>query len=86
MDLCIYCKKKSLQSLSDYNKQKHINKCKNSIINKTPTNNKSINDFLNKNPTSSNSYILWADCVYYFNFNFDVKEHFGLKTLKLTML
>ena len=55
MDLCIYCKKKSLQSLSDYNKQKHINKCKNSIINKTPTNNKSINDFFNKNPTSSNS-------------------------------
>jgi hypothetical protein len=54
MDLCIYCKK-SLQSLSDYNKQKHINKCKNSIINKTPTNNKSINDFFNKNPTSSNS-------------------------------
>ena len=55
MDLCIYCKKKSLQSLSDYNKQKHINKCKNSIINKTPTNNKSINDFFNKTPTSSNS-------------------------------
>ena len=56
MDLCIYCKKKSLESLSDYNKQKHIIKCKNSIIiNKTPTNNKSINDFFNKTPTSSNS-------------------------------
>jgi len=55
MDLCINCKKESLQSLNDYNKQLQIKKFKNSIIHKTSTNNKPINYFFNKTPLSSNS-------------------------------